>query len=97
MAVSWYVEKRLNETWLSLSGMFMDWIQANTELKNFGFSEGDEVIAESTTFACFRVPDRNAAHFELFETWAHTTDRVFGKAIDDTLNLSDGTFTKLQA
>ena len=97
MAVGWYVEKRSNETWLSLRDMFMDWIQANAELKDFGFHEGDEVIAGSVLLACFQIPNRHGTNFELFKGWANTTGRVFGKALDDTINLSDGTFAKLQA
>ncbi len=97
MAAGWYVEKRSNETWLSLSDMFMDWVQANAELKNFGFHEGAELVAGSMIFACFQVPNRHGANFELFDAWADTTGRVFGKALNGTVNLSDGAIVKLRA
>ena len=76
----WYVEAKNGESWRDLSRTFGEWIPDKAVLGSLGWSEGDSVNVGGTTLYCFEFPDHHGEKISLFESWARTTDRLFGIA-----------------
>ena len=74
-----YIEICEGDTWKSVSRLFEIWLKENGLAENFGWSEGDSIeLTESQRFYCFVIPDHHGEKVKFFETWAKTTDRLYG-------------------
>jgi hypothetical protein len=87
MEIRWYIEAHGTETWRTISDLFGEWMDANVDvasLKSFGFSEGDSIFVgdSDVTLLCFKFPSRHGKYIDLFEQWAETTDRLYGRLKD---------------
>jgi hypothetical protein len=86
MAQSRFIEMRLGEDWGTVSDQFAEWVRAHAANEPFGWSEGDVLsLPDGTQMACFRIPDKHSNRFVWFETWAESTDRLYGIAFGSTV------------
>lgn len=90
MVIQWYIRANGSEKWKSLSSLFKDWLAQNSSLSSFGFSEGDAFSFSGAQYLCFCFPAHHGEKAGLFEQWAKTTGRPYGKAINGAVSLSNG-------
>ena len=90
----WYIEKRRSESWRAISELFGEWLDQNAGpdvLQSFGWSEGVSVSLENPPlkFVCFSFPEHHGpTKIGLIETWAKSTDRVYGYWEDGSIHFS---------
>lgn len=87
---NWYIESREGETWSAVSKLFGNWLEVNTNLSSFGYSEGDSFCLVEQTFLSFCFPEKHGENIGLFQVWGKTTDRIYGVDNCGVVALSDG-------
>jgi hypothetical protein len=90
MITRWYIEARSGEDWRSVSHLFGEWLDKNTSLQSFGFSEDDSIERRGIRLLCFKFPSHHGENIVLFTQWAKGTGRLFGGLEDGVVRLSDG-------
>lgn len=90
MINQWYISSREGEKWRDVSKLFGQWLEINSTVRSFGFSEGDEITHQGLMLLCFKFPGKHGPNIELFPEWAATTGRIFGGAHRGVVQLSNG-------
>jgi hypothetical protein len=76
-----FIEMRVGENWRTVSDLFAEWVRSRAPDGDYGWSEGDSLrLPDGTQLACFCVPGKHGHKIEWFETWAKSTDRLYGIA-----------------
>lgn len=90
MITSWYIAAEPGEKWRTVSNLFGNWLDANASLHSFGFSEGGALEYDGVTFLSFVFPEQHGENILLFPKWAEASGRVYGRAENGWVLLSNG-------